>query len=454
MSRFIDAGEVLLAPEDIEQSLDGRPVIFTAGSIDENKAEDWQKEFAEALEDVDCVILNPRRKNWDSSWKQEIENEQFREQVEWELDGMEEADVIALCLTKDSKAPISLLELGLHAGEGKLIVCCPDEFYRKGNVDIVCARYGVPVYEDFKEFVGVVKERIGFSRMVRRVAKSEKSSMNRFKNMAEKIAGMEKKAVVVAPKGMLLVQLSAVPNPDFRPEQWQSEVDIKPTWKIVRSLAEAQKAARNFIDPTPEIDVRKFDRGRIGAVEEKIDERTQVELMKRVSAALGYRLDSIPVRSTMGTGWTMTNQRDYLEIQVHFNLDGSAELAVLSLDLNSQEDLGSKDVADGGDVMALIRAAKELKAKVVGSSLVEHLRFEQGLNASRRSSIKRKGCDICGCGVIADSLIAPMSAEDKDAEAGPKEGPPMMTQPLRARRDYGSVASRVASFILRERSGE
>ena len=37
-----------------------------------------------------------------------------------------------------------------------------------------------------------------------------------------------------------------------------------------------------------------------------------------------------------------------------------------------------------------------------------------------------------------DSLIGPMQAEEVDAEAGPKQGPPAMVQPLRSRRDYGA----------------
>ena len=43
----------------------------------------------------------------------------------------------------------------------------------------------------------------------------------------------------------------------------------------------------------------------------------------------------------------------------------------------------------------------------------------------------------------ADSLTVGISADDKDAEekdaeAGPKKGPPMEVQPLRSRRDYGA----------------
>lgn len=151
--------KVFKAPEKIENA-DNLPSVFEAGAIDMGKADDWQKELADHLKDVPCIILNPRRNDWDSSWKQEIENDQFREQVEWELDGMEQATVVAMALTKDSKAPISLLELGLHASDGKMIVFCPDGFYRKGNVDIVCKRYGVPVFEDFEEFTKKVRERL------------------------------------------------------------------------------------------------------------------------------------------------------------------------------------------------------------------------------------------------------------------------------------------------------
>jgi len=151
--------KVFKAPESVENP-DNLPSVFLAGAIDMGSAEDWQKEITEALSDVGCVILNPRRDDWDSSWKQEIENDQFREQVEWELDGMEQATVVAMALTKDSKAPISLLELGLHASGGKMLVFCPEGFYRKGNVDIVCKRYGIPVLEDFEEFTKKVRERI------------------------------------------------------------------------------------------------------------------------------------------------------------------------------------------------------------------------------------------------------------------------------------------------------
>lgn len=45
-----------------------------------------------------------------------------------------------------------MLELGLFAQYGsKLIVCCPDGFYRKGNIDIVCERYKITQVPSLKE---------------------------------------------------------------------------------------------------------------------------------------------------------------------------------------------------------------------------------------------------------------------------------------------------------------
>ena len=73
--------------------------IFLAGSIEMGKAIDWQQEIVDLLKDEDVIILNPRRDNWDSSWIQSIDNPQFREQVEWELYGVENATMILMCLS-------------------------------------------------------------------------------------------------------------------------------------------------------------------------------------------------------------------------------------------------------------------------------------------------------------------------------------------------------------------
>lgn len=58
---------------------------------------DWPQKFidrANVEETLDNVIVfNPRRASWDHSWTQSIDNTQFSEQVNWEQDAMENADV-------------------------------------------------------------------------------------------------------------------------------------------------------------------------------------------------------------------------------------------------------------------------------------------------------------------------------------------------------------------------
>ena len=118
--------------------------IFLAGSIEMGAAPNWQERIERALADYDGTILNPRRDDWDASWAQSIENPQFHEQVSWELDGLRDADLVVVYFAPDTKSPITLLELGLLTNRcNKAIVCCPEGFWRKGNVDMVCQRYGI-----------------------------------------------------------------------------------------------------------------------------------------------------------------------------------------------------------------------------------------------------------------------------------------------------------------------
>ncbi|EDM76483.1 hypothetical protein PPSIR1_00952 [Plesiocystis pacifica SIR-1] len=96
--------------------------------------EDWQARVGVALADVpDLLVLNPRRREWDASWRQAIDEPKFRGQVEWELDGLDSADRIAFYFAPDTKAPISLLELGLYARAGRAIVCWPEGVLAQGQ---------------------------------------------------------------------------------------------------------------------------------------------------------------------------------------------------------------------------------------------------------------------------------------------------------------------------------
>lgn len=136
--------------------------IFLGGSIEMGTAENWQEKFVLQFKDADFRFLNPRRDDWDSSWIQDISNPQFNEQVNWELDALEFSDLIIFYFDPNTKSPITLMELGLFAQSGKVIVCCPNGFWRKGNVEIVCKKFNIPFVESFNDLISEVKKTTKF----------------------------------------------------------------------------------------------------------------------------------------------------------------------------------------------------------------------------------------------------------------------------------------------------
>jgi hypothetical protein len=133
--------------------------IFLAGSIEQNTADNWQEEIIQNIDHQYINILNPRRKDWDSSWKEDILNPNFNEQVNWELQGLERADLIVMYFDPLTKSPVSLLELGLSANSGKIVVCCPAGYWKKGNVDIVCKKYAIPQIDSLTELITYLKNK-------------------------------------------------------------------------------------------------------------------------------------------------------------------------------------------------------------------------------------------------------------------------------------------------------
>ncbi|KAF2187151.1 hypothetical protein K469DRAFT_571565, partial [Zopfia rhizophila CBS 207.26] len=84
-------------------------------------------------------------------------NPHFKKEVDWEMDHLNKPDVIVLFLQPGTMSPISPLELGLHPSDGKLVVCCPKGFWRRGNVQIICHRYGIPLVETMRELKEIAK---------------------------------------------------------------------------------------------------------------------------------------------------------------------------------------------------------------------------------------------------------------------------------------------------------
>ena len=119
-------------------------LLHLAGSIESNGGRDWRAALMVALPHRNVTITPPCVASVP------------RAQIEWELDCLDRADLVAMWFAADTVAPIALLELGLTAKSEKLVVGCPEGFWRKGNIEVVCSRFGIPLTTSWNAFVAIV----------------------------------------------------------------------------------------------------------------------------------------------------------------------------------------------------------------------------------------------------------------------------------------------------------
>lgn len=152
--------------------------MFLAGTIDMGNSSDWQQEVIEHMLETDIGkddlftlrIFNPRRADFQKDAEQTIDNKYFYEQVMWEQTFINVADIVFFNFLPDSKSPITLMELGemvrhVDRNNKAIIVVCPKEFWRRGNVEIFCkevlgsdARATVNFCETFEDGLNVLKQ--------------------------------------------------------------------------------------------------------------------------------------------------------------------------------------------------------------------------------------------------------------------------------------------------------
>lgn len=156
MSSLPSKSQVILAPKSYTPL--GK-AIFLAGSI-QSVTPNWQTRVTTALSHLPITILNPLRPDWDSTWNEDVSDKRFYEQVHWEMDKREEADIVAVYFDPKTKAPITLLELGLSASSGNLIVVCPEGYWKRGNVQVICERYKIELLETVDELIKALLKRL------------------------------------------------------------------------------------------------------------------------------------------------------------------------------------------------------------------------------------------------------------------------------------------------------
>lgn len=146
---------ILTAPEIDFNESENKLKVFLAGTIDNGNSFNWQKEICENINnDLSIKLFNPRRQHWNK----DATSDELKEQILWELEFMDKSDFIIMNILENSKSPISLMEIGLHAKENKLIVFCSNTFYRFNNVKVVCDKYNIPLYEtnDIDNIIDVI----------------------------------------------------------------------------------------------------------------------------------------------------------------------------------------------------------------------------------------------------------------------------------------------------------
>ncbi|KAH8697962.1 hypothetical protein BGW36DRAFT_379748 [Talaromyces proteolyticus] len=151
--------QVLFAPS--EEASTGVITVFLAGTTTKVDKIDWRDTVTNSLLGLPITIYNPHRPDWDSSWQEDISYPPFRNQVLWELDKQEKADIVVFYFHPATTAMVSLLEFGLSArAPGKSIVVCPEGYCKRGNVQLVCEKFGVQMVEKMETIQQLVRSRV------------------------------------------------------------------------------------------------------------------------------------------------------------------------------------------------------------------------------------------------------------------------------------------------------
>lgn len=151
---------VFRAPGRPAPDLISRKAIFLAGTTSPTGEPDWRQTLTRALLNLPITIYNPKRDDWDSTWREDFSDDRWAEQVQWELEMQDKADVVVVFFHGVSPAPISLLELGLCVRSGRAIVCSLEGYSKRGNVEAVCRRYGARLVYSEDDLRDAVIERL------------------------------------------------------------------------------------------------------------------------------------------------------------------------------------------------------------------------------------------------------------------------------------------------------
>lgn len=134
-----------------EKYYTGDVSLFLAGGI--TNCPDWQQEMRELLKDLDIVVFNPRRKDFPIG-----DPDAEFEQIKWEFEFLDRADLILFWFSRGSLNPIVLFEYGKWLMNTRssataykpIFVGIDPEYKRKQDVEIQTSLENMHIYSRIK----------------------------------------------------------------------------------------------------------------------------------------------------------------------------------------------------------------------------------------------------------------------------------------------------------------
>ncbi|KAL7931197.1 hypothetical protein V8C35DRAFT_310648 [Trichoderma chlorosporum] len=151
MMNSVQRSQIIRAPS--KEPVNNVKSLFLAGTTTSVGNVDWRETLSASLSKYPITIFNPNRPDWDNTWREDITFDPYQEQVLWELDKQDKADLVVVYFHPATVAPISLPEFGLSARiPGKVIAVAPQGYWKRGNVQIVCHKYGIEFLDNIEKF--------------------------------------------------------------------------------------------------------------------------------------------------------------------------------------------------------------------------------------------------------------------------------------------------------------
>lgn len=149
-------------PPNLLAIKNNKPCLGLFGSIEQGKATNWQKKVTEYLDCYDLNICNSRREYWDDKWELEANNKAYNEQIVWELQALDVSNVQLFYFEPNTKSPITLTLFGMSAAQYRpdILVCCPNGYWRKGLIDILCKKYGIHQEDTLENLTSAAASRL------------------------------------------------------------------------------------------------------------------------------------------------------------------------------------------------------------------------------------------------------------------------------------------------------